>query len=294
MARSAKAERSTCADTAFATGNSWQCDHPPPPALTRDEIDARLRRSAPQARDRLMELALPAIGLWPQRRADISATASRFGGAPLAPPGWQWPAAVEDEPLLFVGQINCAELRGLPGAELLPTAGLLGFFGDHDAVTGCFPFGDGGVYYWPDIDRLIPAEALIEPIEIFPSCALALRPFIDLPHPFSSAVGSLELNDHQRRSYFDVWLDIRNHGIPPSCVAYTAFSKLLGWPHPVQSDLQRFESDNDTRLLLQVDEYCNGEVPHDSGPGRLTVYMLPERDLRARRYENCELEGQFT
>jgi hypothetical protein len=45
----------------------WQCDHPPPAALTRDEIAQRLRQSVPVSRDRLMDLALPAIGLWPQR-----------------------------------------------------------------------------------------------------------------------------------------------------------------------------------------------------------------------------------
>jgi len=270
----------------------WQCDHPPPPALTRDEIAGRLRRGVPAACDRLMDFVLPAIGLWPQRRADIPATASRFGGKPWAPPDWQWPAAVEDEPLLFVGQINCAELRGLPGAELLPSSGLLSFFGDHDSVTGCFPFGDGGVYHWPDIDRLIPAEGTIEPIETFPSCALALRPFLDLPHPFSRAIGKLDLNEDQQRSYFDVWLDIRSHRIPPNCVAYAAFSKLLGWPHLVQSNL--LESDDDTRLLLQVDGYCNGDMLHGWGPGGSLYYMLPESDLRACRFENCELEGQFT
>jgi hypothetical protein len=114
----------------------WQCDHAPPAALPRDEIAKRLRQSLPDFCDRLMELALPAIGLWPQRRVDVGLTASRFGGVPVAPRDWQWPT-VEEEPLLFVGQINCAELRGLPGAEPLPTSGLLAFFGDHDAVTGC-------------------------------------------------------------------------------------------------------------------------------------------------------------
>ena len=114
----------------------WQCDHPAPAALAREEIAERLRQSLPEFCDALMDLALPAIGLWPQRRADIAATATRFGGTPSAPPDWQWPIA-EEEPLLFVGQINCAELRGLPGAEVLPSAGLLAFFGDHDAVTGC-------------------------------------------------------------------------------------------------------------------------------------------------------------
>jgi len=269
----------------------WQCDNPPPPALTRSEIAERLRRAVPEFCDRLMDLLLPAIGLWPQRRADVAPTASRFGGKPLAPPDWQWPA-LKDEPLLFVGQIKCAEVRSLPGAELLPSSGLLAFFGDHDAVTGCFPFASGGVYHWPDVSRLVQAIAPIEPLEIFPSCAVAMRPILDLPHPFSRAVSGLDLNEPQRRSYFDVWLEIRNHGIPPEYVGYAGFSKLLGWPDLVQNDLQGF--DGDARLLLQVDAYCNGEELHGWGPGGSLYYVLPERDLQAGSFKRCELEGQFT
>jgi hypothetical protein len=118
----------------------WQCEHPPPTALTREEIAERLRRNVPEFCDRLMDMVLPAIGLWPQRRAETAATASRFGGTPLAPPDWQWPT-LKGEPLLFVGQINCAELRGLPGAELLPSSGLLGFFGDYASVPSAFIIG---------------------------------------------------------------------------------------------------------------------------------------------------------
>jgi hypothetical protein len=92
----------------------WQCDHPPPAPLTRDEIAERLRRSVPASRDRLMNLAPPAIGLWPQRRADIPAVASRFVGTPPAPPDWEWPT-FEDEPMLFVRSIarSCAACRRL-------------------------------------------------------------------------------------------------------------------------------------------------------------------------------------
>lgn len=271
----------------------WQCDHPPPPALSRDEIGERLRRSVPEACDRLMDLLLPAVGLWPQRRTEVTATASRFGGAPLAPPGWQWPVANE-EPLLFVGQINCGELRGLPEAGLLPSSGLLAFFGDHDAVTGCFPFDDHNVFYWPEADRLVPAKSAVEPIETYPSCALVPRPFLDLPHPDSRTVRNLGLNEQQRRSYFDVWLEILRHDIPRDCVWYAGFSKLLGWPDLVQSDLQRFETEDDARLLLQVDSYCNGEEMHGWGPGGSLYYLLPERCLLAHDFEGCELEGQFT
>jgi uncharacterized protein YwqG len=272
----------------------WQCDHPPPSAMTRDEIAARLRHSVPAACDRLMAMALPAIGLWPQRRADIPATTTRFGGTPLAPRGWQWPT-YEAEPLLFIGQVNCAELLGLPGAELLPPSGLLAFFGDHDGVTGCFPFAEGRVYHWTDVDRLVPTQALIEPSEVFLSCALVPHAILDLPHPSSRAVGELALTSSEEKSYREVWSDIRHQGIPHACVGYAGFSKLLGWPDLVQSDLWRFDAgDDDVRLLLQVDSYCNGEDTQGWGPGGSLYYVVSDQDLRTHNYESCEFEGQFT
>jgi uncharacterized protein YwqG len=271
----------------------WQSDHPPPPALARGEIAERLRQSVPEFCDRLMELALPAIGLWPQRRAEVGPMASHFGGVAMAPLDWQWPVA-EEEPLLFVGQINCAELRGLPGAKQLPASGLLAFFGDHDAVTGCFPFDSHCVFYWPDVECLVRAKAPIEPLEIFPTCALAPRPLIDLPHPDSTAVGGFGLNKQQREAYFDVWLDVRRYGIPSDYAPYASFSKLLGWPALVQHDIGVLASRDDARLLLQVDAYCNGETSHSWGPGGSLFYMLSDADLRVRVFARCELEGQFT
>jgi uncharacterized protein YwqG len=272
---------------------TWQCDYPPPLGLTRGEIAARLRESVPRECDRLMRLALPAIRLWPQRRADVPADTSRFGGTPVAPRDWQWPTH-EAEPLLFIGQVNCAELSGLPGAELLPATGLLAFFGDHDAVTGCFPFSQGGVYHWPDIDRLVPTQAPIEPADVFLSCALIPQAIIDLPHPSSHAVTELDLTPDEQNSYHTAWLEIRHHGIPEACAGYAGFSKLLGWPDVVQDELSRFSESENARLLLQVDAYCNGEDMQHYGPGGSLYYVLPEESLRAQRYEDCELEGQFT
>ena len=273
----------------------WQCDHPAPAALAREEIAERLRQSLPEFCDALMDLALPAIGLWPQRRADIAATATRFGGTPSAPPDWQWPIA-EEEPLLFVRARSIAQSCAVcPAPKCCRIAGLLAFFGDHDAVTGCCPFDAGGVYFWPDVDRLARAKRLgIDPLEVFPSCALVPRPMLDLPHPFSRAVGDLDLNEDQRQCYFDVWQDVLNHSIPPDCAAYAKFSKLLGWPNLVQSDLEQFDVGDDARLLLQVNSYCNGEQLHGWGPGGSLFYVLSEQDLRAGRYDRCELEGQFT
>lgn len=75
---------------------------------------------------------------------------------------------------------------------------------------------------------------------------------------------------------------------------YTKCSKLFGWPDLVQSDLQQLGSGDDARLLLQVEDYCNGEELHVWGPGGSLYYSLSERDLRAGLYEKCEFEGQFT
>lgn len=272
----------------------WQPENPPPPALTRAEMAARLRGSLPQFCDRLMALALPAIGLWPQRRSAIPPTASRFGGMPVAPPNWRWPLA-EDEPLLFIGQVNCAELRGLPGAELLPSAGLLAFLGDHDTVEGAEPFEICSVCHFADPERLVPAVPPIEPLKIYLPCAVVPRPLLDLPHPFSRAVRELGLSAEQDKTYRDVWWDIRDHGVPPDSVGYSSFSKLLGWPDPVQNDLAQFQyGAGDARLLLQVDHYSNGEDLQSFGPGGSLYYVLTEAALRARRFALSKLEGQFT
>jgi hypothetical protein len=274
----------------------WQPDNPPPRAMTRDEIAQRLRRAVPEICDQLVDLALPAIGLWPQRvRADILGTASRWGGTPLAPPGWQWPTA-ENEPLLFVGQINCGELYGVPGAEQLPSSGVLAFFAEHDAVEASrFEAREIAIYHWTAIDNLVPVAVPIDPSFILPSCALAIRPQIDLPDPHSRAVRKLKLNEEQALLYAAEWKAVRCHGIPFDADRYSSFSKLLGWPALVQwHDLDRFKDHDDTRLLLQVDMYCNGEELHGWGPGGSLYFLLPEGALSAHNWAGCEFDIQFT
>jgi uncharacterized protein YwqG len=278
----------------------WQCDNPaPPPAMTREAIVQRLRRVLPEHCDRLVSLMRPAFGLWPRRwRGGVGATASRFGGMPIAPAGWQWPT-VEDEPLLFVGQINCSELAGLPGAELLPRSGLLVFFGDHDAVQACRmeALDDTAVFHWTDVERLVPAIAPIEPIQVFPQCALTFRALVDLPDPFSRAVQSLRLNEEEDMLYAAEWREIRRHRLPEGVDFYASFSKLLGWPALVQwhdLDVTVDADPDDLQLLLQVDEYCNGEEVLSFGPGGSLYFLLSGEDLRAGDFANCTFDIQFT
>jgi uncharacterized protein DUF1963 len=274
---------------------TWQCDNLPPPALTGVEIAQRLRSMSPEFCDRLFALALPAIGLWPQRPGAANlATVSRLGGTPVAPPDWQWPI-VDDEPLLFVGQINCAEFAGMPGSELLPSSGLLAFFGDHDGLMGCrIEARDIAIYHWIDIERLVPAVAPIAPSIVFPLCELVLRTLIDLPDPHSPAVQNLSLSEEQVSRYATEWRDLRRHGIPDGIEWSCSFSKLLGWPALVQwGDPPEFL--RPLRLLLQLDDYCNGEECHYwGGAGGSIYFVIPEDELRAQNFAACEFDIQFT
>lgn len=275
----------------------WQSENPPPSGVTRAEVNERLVDALPAAAAGLMRLARPAIGLWPQRPyPDMPIGASRLGGMPHVPPGWTWPMA-ETEPMLFLGHINCADLHGLPGAEELPSSGLLAFFGDHDSVTGCLLTGNGAaVFHWPDVERLQPAAPAVEPLMVFPLCALTLRPLTDLPDPFSGVVQDILTNQAQVARYSAVRDAVRHHGIPEELHPYCGFAKLLGWPSLVQQyDLDAFGSNpTDLRLLLQLDPYSNGEELEGWGPGGSLYFLLRDRDLRERRFDRCEYDMQFT
>jgi hypothetical protein len=146
---------------------------------------------------------------------------------PYAPADWSWPTC-ETEPLFFLGQINCAELQGIPAAEKLPPSGLLAFFADHDAVNGGNLYGQEGfaVFHWTDLDRLVPGKPPIELQEVLPLCALAFRPMIDLPYWRSSAIEGLELSGDDDDAYYDLTQEIHDHGIPESSRERINYSKL--------------------------------------------------------------------
>ena len=284
----------------FAWKVHWQADNPPPKAMTHAAIQQVLFDAFPAAiADQLLRLALPAIGLWPQRpRADLPIGVSRLGGVPHAPSGWSWPL-VETEPMLFLGQINCADLQGLPGADKLPSSGALAFFGDHDAVMACdFAARDIAVTHWPDIDRLAPASPPIEVTRAFPLCELVFRALIDLPDPSSRVVGNILTDREQRSRYQALRNVVRGHGIAEDLYSYCGFSKLFGWPSLVQQcDLEETGDSSDAngfRLLLQLDKYSNGTDSEGWGPGGSLYFLIRDQDLRKRQFDRCAFEIQFT
>jgi hypothetical protein len=205
----------------------------------------------------------------------------------------------DDEPLVFVCQINCSELHGLPGAEVLPSSGLFSFFAEYDGVMACrIEARTIAIHHWPDVDALVPAAPPIPPMLVPPTAPVAMRPAIDLPHPYSQAIRRLKLGDGQLLRYATVWNALRNHGIPAGLERDCSFSKLLGWPALIQGrDPDQFEFNHDLRkkirLLLQVDDYASGEEWQAWGSGGSLYFALPEKKLLAHDYAACEFDIQF-
>jgi len=83
----------------------------------------------------------------------------------------------DDEPLVFVAQINRSELHELPGTEVLPPSGLLSFFAEYDGVMACrFEARTIAIHYWPDVDALVPAAPATPPVPVPPAAPVVVRP----------------------------------------------------------------------------------------------------------------------
>jgi uncharacterized protein YwqG len=293
--------------------------HDAPAGMSRAELESLLFDAFPrEIAGALMALARPAIRVWPQPLARASDMGSRFGGLPMVQKNWQWPTTevwpksaglaflnksreergpMPEEPKWFLGQINCADLRGLPAAEgLLPDTGIFSFFGDSDLVTGCTgPYDLGGLYFFAD-DEL---EHRVEPVEDFktlPICGLAFSSAIDLPDPFSGVIKSLVFDKPILDRYFEIHQTVSRHGVKADRYDTLDHSKLFGWPDLIQRDLEVFRDDANAegRLLLQIGFYDNGAESWDWGPGGLVYFAFSNAAFNAGECDACVCEMQCT
>ena len=109
-------------------------------ALKHEEATALVRAHAPERlRDALIQALRPAIALSARRMDDaqIPVGASKFGGAPDVPAGFEWPMW-DGRPLGFLAQISLAQIAPLDTQDLLPRTGLLLFFIGYDEEQGAY------------------------------------------------------------------------------------------------------------------------------------------------------------
>ena len=99
-------------------------------AAKRAEAESLIRQHAPaRLQNPLIALLRPAIALHATRADDaqIPLGASKFGGAPDVPDGFEWPMW-NGEPLGFLAQINLEEVAPFDVEGVLPKSGVLSFF----------------------------------------------------------------------------------------------------------------------------------------------------------------------
>ncbi len=265
---------------------------PLPKARTRASIEQEIATKYPDDfGQKLTSEIRPALLLWP-RPVSTNPMASRLGGKPLAPHDWEWPT-YREEPMLFVAQINCAELKG-EAAALLPRDGLLCFFGDPDIAAGCDGGGDtsnGAVFYWPLGADLVTHDPPEEDVDVLLEVGVDFLETQTLPDLSSSVVGTRADDRDFRMTYPD------RHGIANPSEGREAnpddLSQLLGWHSPVQGELHTCH-DPGWRLLLQVGTYDDGLESHWWGPGGTIYFMIHEEDLAAHRFDNVVFDAQVT
>lgn len=227
---------------------------------------------------------------------------SRLGGAPDLPPGAPWPEW-QGTPMSFLVQIDLATVAGLPGADVLPSGGLLSFFCDAEGAVwnGEPDAGAWRVLYTPagaSLERAPIPDAVPEG-GIFTACGLATRPGVSLPSHDEPQIRALGLSQDETGAY----LEVRDRGAWENGPTE---HRLLGWPDIIQSagmelecqlastglgwdwaDLDRLRAELEPqaaewRLLLQLaSDDDAGMMWGDVG---LLYFWIRERDLAARDF----------
>lgn len=244
----------------------------------------------------LQPTLLPSIKIHLETPEPTAVGASKIGGMPDLPAGFEWPLA-HGKPLAFVAQINLSDIQALDGAQALPAAGWLYFF--YDAVNE--HWGDVPDDYWHfavrffagDVAQLSTASA---PAHLasenqFLGAGVHFVPQITFPDESSAAWPKLGMVRKQ-------WMalgDLEEHIYEMNADRY---NQLLGHSTNVQEGMeplctrmakQFFEPDgtpNEWVLLLQLDsndKEC-GMMWGDCG---VLYYWIRRQDLLQQRFERC-------
>ncbi len=138
----------------------------------------------------LIKTAIRAMPTAVKDEDEIPVGTSKLGGRPDLPVGGQWPA-VNDVPLLFIGQFQLQEIAPLDNTGLLPETGLLSFFHDGLFVGQEKPhcrvfYDDGPAENLRRVGR--PQNAYREDFYLFRACQLEFTTTVNLPP-------AVEIND---------------------------------------------------------------------------------------------------
>lgn len=239
--------------------------------------------------------------------AEVPVGATKVGGAPDLPDDAAWPEW-NGAPLAFLAQVDLRAVVGMPGAEVLPGAGLLSFFYDAEQSTWGFDPADRGswrVLYAPADAPLRRRHfpAALPDDGRYGACAVEARAASSLPSWDEPVVEALVIDDDAQDAFFGLT------PIEPYAGHRGAVHQLLGWPDPIQSAEMGLECQlashgiyvggpegyadpraaelrpgaAEWRLLLQMDSDEDAGVMWGDA-GRL-YFWIRESDLAARDWD---------
>ncbi|WP_192795975.1 YwqG family protein [Corynebacterium sp. 11A] len=212
---------------------------------------------------------------------------STVGGQPYLDPGEEAPMGQDGAPLVFLAQLNLAEL---PDNDLLPATGLLQFFIGGDDLLGMHDFdnirrNNHRVIYRESFDSTVDSSAYTLPAAahtpftrsegVGMDFELVRQPISTEDHRFEDAVADAEE---------ELGIEVDAAGIGELVDQLrdshtTGGHRIGGYPFFTQADLRTPEDELDV-LLLQIDS----EGPVMWGETGVGAFFISAADLRARDF----------
>jgi len=296
-------------------------------AVTKEDLSALIREvGLGGVEDRLMQAALPSLRLVlrPTDEDALPVGASKFGGAPDLPPGFEWPVwqgrpesekwkwrdpaewSRNDGPLCFLAQFRLADLAAYDLGGALPPSGLLYFFcaiwkqalGAYPEDRDCWKV----MLYEGDASGLARRPPPVLPQEVyrdaqppennrFTCCRMDFQPEMTLPdnndpEPYEA----LALSEEESELYAQLFerLDKPYEWGQPRYGE--PIHRLLGCPQIVQYGKEVPDKDREWRLLLQLDTDDAAQLNWQGG-GR-GYFWIPAQALAEQDFDAAWVDMQ--
>ncbi|MDX8350734.1 YwqG family protein [Cognatiyoonia sp. IB215182] len=245
-----------------------------------------------KARDVAMAMARPAISLTMVKDQITDDPHSSIGGRPSLPAGAKWPGGRDGKPMIFLAQINFADMPPLDG---YPKEGVLSFFVEDNDLNGCdFPSKDNTgfkVLYHADPKALQRLDLPDHSWEFTPFNAELTTQGRRLTGQLAS--GAISPNSAEGQNLTQDWY--------PDCpgALWDSFHEALteakpalvyygGHPDFTQDDFRRADDDPKlTEVLLQLGFVLDREndVEICWGDAGEACFLISKADLAERKFE---------
>ncbi len=274
-----------------------------------------------ELKNKLKKTLRNSVRLKIEGKADLKIGATRFGGKPDLPDGFEWcryegercGEVIKNHPLSFIAQFNLEEISKYDTDNLLPKKGLLSFFYDVDTMKQGFDPKDTGcakVFYFEEISKLkttdfpsdLSEEFQFPPIGIqaksedsyqdYPDFLLQRDKLLECWDDYDRAAKGLKINTPNNSSKLLGWADIIQDNMTVECELVSRGYYLGGSRENVTPrDRQEAEqsSAKEWLLLFQLDTVKSDDFELMFGDCGRIYYYIRKEDLAAERFDRVWL-----